>query len=794
MSFDGASIPDDIWLTVFDLLGPAELGSLSRTCTKFHQLTQRPLLREITWSRAPSAQRNVADWRQGGSLSQFTGYPINQNGALVATVDWEFYDAAFHRLISFTNLHSLELADTILTPAVYPVLASIPSLRELNITRCTFIWSPLYPAILGSEQLFPLSGNGSSTTTTFDFSTRLNHLTHLTFKYNRMDQFTEQLNRYPEDAPYPPSEIGKPCILHPLYLLSIPTLTDVTLSWSANLMQVLDTLKQNYDFSQANQPGNHPPPGVVPQQVMFAHGIPPNALANALHSANPFGLNQGYDGFTRQPFRATHQLACAWSCATLRSVLRVGKHSLTEQHIGSIQFRLPGVYRYEGPLVIAGLLAAGSEALNTVNAIEELRMTEALDMSSVLFNLEKLPNTLKKLDIRVFKWDQEILYAVRALFKGLVELVIRYGRGGLSEIASSVTSKRFPFNPSSPFGMHSFTSNLGGGMGRVTLRGGPQPSINNHQPGGGGGVVWEEGERGSKITSNISQHHHQPQSSYGPGKYEQQRCCHPERHDVDDAEVDTDEEDEEGDEDFDDDVAAQFALMDQLEPSGRMSEEEQDAHWAALEAAHCRSFSSSAPPSWWRRGWGTGSATSESPYCRRVGLLHNSTNTTITPSHIWFNPGKREALGEGSEGRGGHSATLSSFATLGSWEVSPTAPGPPSSTVGTIIDTSALQQTATTSPTGSRHRYGWTSQPRAAGPATRMPTVTATPAPTSTSASAMRLNSSRSRTGASMTASPTSRSSVVAPSSTPHVNDHPERNPHRQQHRARRAVPLSPRV
>jgi F-box-like len=95
MSFDGASIPDDIWLTVFDLLGPAELGSLSRTCTKFHQLTQRPLLREITWSRANSAERNVADWGAGGSLAQFTGIPrkvnirlnfkkVNQNGALVA--------------------------------------------------------------------------------------------------------------------------------------------------------------------------------------------------------------------------------------------------------------------------------------------------------------------------------------------------------------------------------------------------------------------------------------------------------------------------------------------------------------------------------------------------------------------------------------------------------------------------------------------------------------------------------------------------------------------------------------
>ncbi|KAH6885669.1 hypothetical protein BKA70DRAFT_1337012 [Coprinopsis sp. MPI-PUGE-AT-0042] len=266
---------------------------------------------------------------------------------------------------------------------------------------------------------------------------------------------------------------------------------------------------------------------------------------------------------------------------------------------------------------------------------------------------------------------------------------------------------------------------------------------------------------------------------------------------VDDAEVDTDEEDEEGDEDFDDDVAAQFALMDQLEPSGRMSEEEQDAHWAALEAAHA---AHSHPPHHHHGGGGGGSSSTASGSGSGSSTAHASIRGTGSATsnlpiaggsassqlyqhhHHPLTFGSIPARGStrgGFRGRGGHSATLSSFATLGSWEVSPTAPGPPSSTVGTIIDTSALQQTATTSPTGSRHRYGWTSQPRAAGPATLMPTVTATPAPTSTSVSAMRLNSSRSRTGASMTASPTSRSSVVAPSSTPTSTTTPERNPHR---------------
>ncbi|TFK22170.1 hypothetical protein FA15DRAFT_706630 [Coprinopsis marcescibilis] len=500
MSFDVDYVPEDIWLTIFEQLPPSDLGHLSATCRKFHHLTQRPLLREITWAKTLSTRRNVRDWAPGNSLAQFTGivrkvkirlsFKKVNNGALVSSVDWDLYDAVFSRIRSFSNLRSLELMDTIITPALYPVLAAITSLRELTIIRCVFVWSPLYPAILetlgrplpagypphgithgippnitAQEQWFAENHN-------FDFAQELSHITHLTFKYNRLDFHDEHGRAAADDFPHPSSELNKPSILHPLYLLTIPSLTDLTLTWTPNLIQVYDILRRNYNFSSNPAPNAGIPGGplaianagggtlVVPAQIQFPQlqifgNNPPTTLATLMNVTNPFGHNpfvQLRPDFTRLR-RVTLLIddlsrdvmdsvvglferrdnSLAADVGPLRILLKVGKHTLTEQHIGNIQFRLPGVYRFEGPLPIVGLLNAGSESLGVTNTMEEIRMTEAMDMGMILHSLEKLPRTMNKLDLRMFKWDGEILYAVRSLFKGLKELVIRYGKGHLPE-------------------------------------------------------------------------------------------------------------------------------------------------------------------------------------------------------------------------------------------------------------------------------------------------------------------------------------------------------------------------
>ncbi|RXW16834.1 hypothetical protein EST38_g9028 [Candolleomyces aberdarensis] len=480
------SVPDDVWLFLFEYLTTPDLSSVSKASKKFYALTQRPLLRELTWAKATGTLRNVQDWGDGAVLEQFRGVvrkvnvklsykKVNQHSALLLPVDWELYDAVHHRLLSFSNLRSLDLCGTIITPALYPVLEEIPSLRELSLIRCTFIWTYMYSPLLTNlgrqtpnQGLFVYNSANRSLShqhglirapsdpaqraqqqtwlvenTVFDFTTRLSHITSLSLQCNRFTSHSSET----DDLPYPPSEISRPCILHPLYLLSIPSLTHLTLTWTPTLAQVYDTLKQRFNFSGGGQNGNNTAnagaPGAVNAQAQ-------HQFATLLFAANTLGMNlftplvvtlgqlthatviiedlsrdmmESISGLFEQRIRNVTQ-----GLAPLRIHLRVGKHTLTEQNMGSSHFRLPGVYKYEGPLPIAGLLANEGAA-----DMEEVVMNEAMEMTSLLTTLARLPGTLKKLDIRMFCWDREILYAVHSLFRGLNELVVRYGREELEE-------------------------------------------------------------------------------------------------------------------------------------------------------------------------------------------------------------------------------------------------------------------------------------------------------------------------------------------------------------------------
>lgn len=417
-----------------------------------------------------------------------------------------------HRLLSFSNLRSLDLCGTIITPALYPVLEAIPSLRELSIIRCTFIWTYMFSPLLTNlgrqapnPGLFVYNPANRSLShqhglirapsdpvqraqqqtwllenTVFDFTTRLSHITHLSLQCNRFTSHSSET----DDLPYPPSEISRPCILHPLYLLSIPSLTHLTLTWTPTLAQVYDTLKQRFNFSGGQNGVNvggaggnmnmnngvgvgvgpmnpGPVPGAVNVQAQ-------HQFATLLFAANTLGMNlftplivalgalehatiiiedlsrdmmESISALFEQRIR---NVSAQGVVAPLRIHLRVGKHTLTEQNMGSSNFRLPGVYKYEGPLPIAGLLAnegvgggVGGGAAAVECEMEEVVMNEAMEMNSLLTTLARLPRTLKKLDIRMFCWDREILYAVHSLFRELCELVVRYGREELEEVSAS---------------------------------------------------------------------------------------------------------------------------------------------------------------------------------------------------------------------------------------------------------------------------------------------------------------------------------------------------------------------
>jgi len=93
-AYDVHVVPDDVWLFLFEYLSTPDLSSVSKASKKFYALTQRPILRELTWAKATGALRNVQDWGNGAPLEQFRGVvrkvnvklsykKVNQNSALL---------------------------------------------------------------------------------------------------------------------------------------------------------------------------------------------------------------------------------------------------------------------------------------------------------------------------------------------------------------------------------------------------------------------------------------------------------------------------------------------------------------------------------------------------------------------------------------------------------------------------------------------------------------------------------------------------------------------------------------
>jgi len=376
-----------------------------------------------------------------------------------------------HRLLAFSNLRTLDLCRTIITPALYPVLEAIPSLRELSIVRCTFVWTYMYSPLLtnlgrqapspglyvyntNNRTLSPQHGHIRAPAdpaqraaqqawlvdnTVFDFTTRLSHITTLKLQLSRLHQHSSET----DDFPFPPSEISNPSILHPLYLLTIPSLTDLTLTWTLSLLQVYEVLRQPIQTNNQNPINMNAAP--LPGPMYAANTLNVNLFT-------PLNVNLGQlaratihiEDLSRDMMESISALFEQRvqhpnpGVAPLQVNLKVAKHALTEQNIATGRLRLPGVYRFEGPLPVAGLLMADSGG-----DLEEVAMSEAMETNALLVALEKLPLTLKKLSIKMYAWDREILYAIRMLFRDICELVINYGRECLEEVRS-FTTFQFP--------------------------------------------------------------------------------------------------------------------------------------------------------------------------------------------------------------------------------------------------------------------------------------------------------------------------------------------------------------
>lgn len=114
-----------------------------------------------------------------------------------------------------------------------------------------------------------------------------------------------------------------------------------------------------------------------------------------------------------------------------RFKLRIDKHNLSDTQMATVQVPSCGLWNYEGPLVV---VAASTTKSLTPHTLTHVKINETLELPPLLDGLEKLPMVVEELEVQVGKWDIELLFAIKELFKRIKKLVVRYARGGLPEV------------------------------------------------------------------------------------------------------------------------------------------------------------------------------------------------------------------------------------------------------------------------------------------------------------------------------------------------------------------------
>jgi hypothetical protein len=178
---------------------------------------------------------------------------------------------------------------------------------------------------------------------------------------------------------------------HPLCLLTIPTLTSLSITWNANIAA---------RYAQNRW--------VLPSLTDLSVVMPlmSRDLLDEL---------------------ATFVNRCELSP---RFKLRIDKHNLSDTQMATVRVPSSGLWNYEGPLVIV----AGSAAKSSRPMLTQVKINETVELPSLLDGLEKLPAVIEELEVQVGKWDIELLFAIKELFKRIKKLVVKYTRGGLPEV------------------------------------------------------------------------------------------------------------------------------------------------------------------------------------------------------------------------------------------------------------------------------------------------------------------------------------------------------------------------
>ncbi|EDR01450.1 uncharacterized protein LACBIDRAFT_333177 [Laccaria bicolor S238N-H82] len=414
-TLDISTIPADVWLCIFEHLTPSSLSSLAQTCSAFHHLTHRCLLRDIRWTNVQAALRNVEDWR--GDWKQWCGIPrsltiklpfedktTKSGSTWVATpsrplINASLYNTIHHQVLSFIRLHSLILKNTLITPVLYPILASL-SLHTLSITHCTYshtgIWSD------SSLPMLPPDNADSSDPyeyiDDFDFS-------NLSIKELALGTFRDL-----STGPLAP--------LHPFNIISSSSLTSLTLTCGVSFLLCLRDLTSP-----------SPPPSANPFALFKTTGLP------SIQSISLTVIKLTHDGEL-----AISAFLALCTNPELKVSLRVHDTEIRDRAdtttTTTTTVGIRNVWKYQGPVAVLRLLSSSSPH---TNQISHLTLTDSLNTKSLISGLERLSSShINVLSVKMHVWDVEVLYAIRGLFRECVEEVrVEFGVGGVDERVGS---------------------------------------------------------------------------------------------------------------------------------------------------------------------------------------------------------------------------------------------------------------------------------------------------------------------------------------------------------------------
>ncbi|KAJ7764310.1 hypothetical protein B0H16DRAFT_443580 [Mycena metata] len=136
-----AGFPDEVWLRIFAyIIDARSLQSLVLSCSLFHNLGMEELLRTLVWNTQEKTEANLEFWEKSTDRQHIPkALSINMNLKYDAA---ESHPAILRSATRFHSLSSLSLSNARLGPTFYQVLIGLPNLTHLSVNSCCLAAAP----------------------------------------------------------------------------------------------------------------------------------------------------------------------------------------------------------------------------------------------------------------------------------------------------------------------------------------------------------------------------------------------------------------------------------------------------------------------------------------------------------------------------------------------------------------------------------------------------------------------------------------------------------------------------